>query len=99
MFEKWYVLRFEYACPENTDKRTKAVGYLSLDEAVEIFRKMELSYQYDVAMRVKGGALIKITAAGLYEVFEFYRKDAIADVDLGKGVMLYEARDIEIDLP
>ena len=98
MFETWYVLSFEYSSAMKTGPRTKTIGYLHLDEAIDIFKKLELSYQYDVNIRVRCGDPIKISKASLYEIFDFYRKDAIEDFHHGKGNKLYEAQGVSIDI-
>lgn len=98
MFERWYIVKFDYIAPTTSTTKTEALGYMQLTDAEHIFRKLEVSYQYDTPVRVKGDNFIKIMKVCLYEVFDFYRDDAIKDVNVGKGRMLFEARGIDIDV-
>lgn len=98
MFESWYILKFDYTLPATSVTQTKSLGYMHLDDAEEMFKKLEFSYQYDTPMRINGDIFIKIVKAALHEVFDFDRRDAIADVDLGKGNILFETQPIDIDI-
>ena len=98
MFERWYVLKFAYVSPAMSVPQTKILAYMHLGDAEQIFRKLELSYQYDAPVRLNGDVFIKVTNASLYESFEFYRKDAIEDVEIGKCNLIFEAKGIDIDL-
>jgi hypothetical protein len=98
MFEVWYILKFDYVSPPGSETQTKIKGYEHLTESKRIFEQLELSYLFNVPMRVKEHETIRVTGAWLYESYKFKFEDAVDDVNSGNATLMCKAQGIEIDL-
>ena len=98
MFESWYLVKFNYVSPENSETQTKIRGYEHVTDAKSMFVKLELCYQLDTQVRLRNGKLIKVTGAWLYQAFKLHLDEAIDAVNSGGADLLKEARGIEIDI-
>jgi hypothetical protein len=98
MFESWYLVKFNYLSPKNSEIETKIKGYEHLTDAKSMFVKLELCYQLDTQVRLRNGELIKITGAWLYQAFRFHLDEAVEAVNSGNADLLKEAHGIEIDI-
>ena len=94
----WNVLKFTYSYAGEHDVRTRIHAYLHLDEAETLFNHLQLAYQFDAPLRVKGGKRIKVSSVSLYTSFRDDRQDAEAEVRNGDGRLIQEAHEVEIDL-
>jgi hypothetical protein len=94
----WNVLKFTYNFDGESDVHTRIHAYLHLDEAETIFDHLQMAYQYDMPLRVKGGKRIKIASVSLYTSFREDRGEAEAEVRNGGARLIQEAHEVEIDL-
>jgi hypothetical protein len=94
----WNVLKFTYSYAGEHDVRTRIHAYLHLEEAETMFDHLQLAYQFDAPLRVKGGKRIKIGSVSLYTSFREDRVQAEAEVANGGARLIQEAHEIEIDL-
>ena len=94
----WYVLKIDYCTPDATETQTKMLSYPDLTAAQAVFDHLELSYQFNEPVRVKGGKMVKATGIWLYESFKDHYQAAIDAVTSGKATLVDEAREVEIDL-
>ncbi len=94
----WNVLKFTYSYPGESHVHTKIHAYLHLVEAENIFDHLELAYQFDARLKVKGGKRIKIGSLSLYTSFRENRSEAEKEVANGGARLIQEAHEIEIDL-
>jgi hypothetical protein len=94
----WYVLKIDYSTTDAPETRTKMLGYPDLTAARAVFDHLELSYQFNEPVRVKGGKMVKATGIWLYESFKDHYDAALEAVASGDVTLVDEAREIEIDL-
>lgn len=94
----WNVLKFTYNYPGESHIRTKIHAYLHLGEAETIFDHLQMAYQFDAPLRVKGGKRVKIGSVSLYTSFREDRNAAEIEAANGGGRLIQEAHEIEIDL-
>ena len=69
-----------------------------LGEAETIFDHLQLAYQFDTPLRVKGGKRIRIGSVSLYTSFREDRAQAETEVANGGARLIQEVHEIEIDL-
>lgn len=99
MFEIWYVLKFTYT--EEQDRGHPLVGmlaYENLDEAKGLFNELQASYRFNMPIRIKGGKVITVTDAWLYESFKFLYSDALKAANSDEATLMYRAEGIDLDL-
>jgi hypothetical protein len=94
----WNVVKFTYNHPGESRVSTKIKGYLHLAEAEAMFEHLQLAYQFDTPLRVKGGKRIRIASVSLYTSFREDRSEAEAEVKNGGARLIQEAHEFEIDL-
>jgi hypothetical protein len=94
----WYVLKIDYEYPAGADKQSKLVVYPEFKKAQLALDRLKLSYQLNAPIRVKNDKMIRITGAWLYESFkeEYWR--ALDAVESDDGMLMDEARAVEIDI-
>ena len=98
MWHNWHVVKFDYQYPVGTDTQSKLVAYHGLEDAQRVFDHLELGYQFNEPIRVKGGKMIKVIGVCLYMSFKENRDDAMEAAKLGTETLMQEAREIDIDL-
>ncbi|MGH7023666.1 MAG: hypothetical protein ACREEB_08760 [Caulobacteraceae bacterium] len=98
MFESWNILKIEYLSPGSPDVRTRVVAFMDLGAAEHLFSQLQLSYQFNAPVRVRGDEMITVKGLWLYQVSKFRRDDAIAALKSGEGTLLAEARGIDVEL-
>jgi hypothetical protein len=96
--QMWNVLKFTYSFPAESQLHTKIHAYLHLGECENIFDHIELAYQFDAPLRVKGGKRIKIKSVSLYTSFREDRSEAETEVANGGARLIRDAHEFEIDL-
>ncbi len=94
----WNVLKFTYSYANEHHVRTRIHAYLHLGEAETIFDHLQLAYQFDAPLRVKGNKRIKVGSVSLYTSFREDRGEAEAEVENGGARLIQEAHEVEIDL-
>jgi hypothetical protein len=94
----WYVLKIDYCTPDAPETRTKMLGYPNLTDAQAVFDHLELSYQFNEPVRIKGGKMVKATGVWMYESFKDHYAAALEAAASGTATLVGEAREIEIDL-
>lgn len=94
----WNVVKFTYSYPGESQVHVKIKGYLHLPEAEALFEHLQLAYQFDTPVRVKGGKRIIILSVSLYTSFRQDQHQAEAEVRGGGARLIQEAHEIEIDL-
>lgn len=94
----WNVLKFTYSYAGEHDVRTRIHAYLHLGEAETIFDHLQLAYQFDTPLRVKGGKRIRIGSVSFYTSFREDRAQAETEVANGGARLIQEVHEIEIDL-
>jgi hypothetical protein len=98
MWHNWHIVKFDYQYPAGTDTQSKLVTYDGLDDAQRVFDHLELGYQFNAPIRVKGGKMIKVTGVSLYMSFKENRADALEAVKSGTETLMQEAREIDIEI-
>jgi hypothetical protein len=94
----WYVLKLDYRSAEAAKTQTKMLGYSDLAEAQHIFGQLELSYQFNQPVRVKGGRAITASGVWLYESFKDHYAAAEAAVAAGEGMLMNTAKEINFEI-
>jgi len=98
MWHNWHIVKLDYQYPVGTDTQSKLVTYDSLEDAQRVFDHLELGYQFNEPIRVKGGKMIKVTGVSLYMSFKENRGDALEAVKSGTETLMQEAREIDIEI-
>jgi len=94
----WYLLKFDYSTSDASKTLTKFVGYSQFADAKQVFDHLELGYQLNTPLRAKGGKMINVSGAWLYESFKDHYPAAVEAVTAGTETLMYDAQEIEIDL-
>lgn len=97
MLEVWYIVKFAYVAEDNSP-HSGMLAYEQLGEAKELFNELQLSYRLNLPIRVKGGRVVTVTGAWLYESFKFLYSDALKAVNAGEATLMYQAEGIDMDL-
>jgi hypothetical protein len=98
MWNNWHIVKFDYQYPVGTDTQSRLVAYEGLEDAQRLFDHLELGYQFNVPIRVKGGKMIQVNGVYLYMSFKENLADAREAVKLGTETLMQEAREIDVDL-
>jgi hypothetical protein len=103
--DMWNVLKFTYSFvgaagsfAAEAEIHTKIHGYLDLAHAEDLFDHLQLAYQFDTPLRVKGGKRIKVGSVSLYTSFREDRGEAEAEVRNGGARLIQQAHEVQIDL-
>jgi hypothetical protein len=94
----WHVLKLDYTTADASEMKTKMIGYGRLDVAEQIFNQLQLGYQLNATVRVKGGKGIKVKAVQLYESFKEHLADAIEAVKSQNATLMQEAKEVDLDI-
>jgi hypothetical protein len=98
MFESWLLLKIDYTSSASSETQTGIVGYEHLTDAEHVFSQLQLSYQFDLPVRIKNDQMIKVTGVCLYRVFKFTKKDEIDALKSGDGTLMYKAQGIQVEI-
>jgi hypothetical protein len=74
------------------------IGYGRLEVAEHMFDHLELGYQLNATVRIKGGNSIKVEAIQLYESFKEHLADAVEAVKSGNATLMQEAKEVDLDI-
>jgi hypothetical protein len=94
----WHVLKLDYTTTDSSETRTKMIGYGRLEVAEHMFDHLELGYQLNATVRIKGGNSIKVEAIQLYESFKEHLADAVEAVKSGNATLMQEAKEVDLDI-
>jgi len=94
----WHVLKLDYTTADSSETKTKMIGYGRLEVAEHMFDHLELGYQLNATVRIKGGKGVKVEAIQLYESFKEHLVDAVEAVKSGNATLMQEAKEVDLDI-